>query len=171
MIKFLRIVIYFAIFVLLQVLVMNQIHLFSIVTPLIYLYIILKLPVDMSRSTVIFISFLTGLVIDIFSNTFGMHAAASTLAGLARMPLILQKLDMKEVIEGSVPSYNLFGFGNFLRYTLFLVSVHHIALFSIEAFSFFNVMMIVRIFAGIVVSTMLILIIEAFNLTSEKSGD
>ena len=67
----------FIFFVALQVLVLNHIHLFHLVTPFLYLYIILKIPLDLTRVQIIWIAFLTGLTIDIFSNTLGMHAAAA----------------------------------------------------------------------------------------------
>ena len=46
------------------------------------------MPVGTSRDLVVLFSFLIGLVIDMFSNTPGMHAAACTLAGFIREPLI-----------------------------------------------------------------------------------
>ena len=52
----------------------------------------------------LFFSFLIGLVIDIFSNTPGMHAFACTLAGFIRHPLI-QLLMGKDLPEGINPSY------------------------------------------------------------------
>lgn len=167
-----RVIIYFVVFVLLQVLVMNNIHLFGIITPFIYLYVILKLPVDMTRSSVIIVSFLLGLIVDVFSNTFGMHAAACSLMGFVRMPLLERFVDMKELPEGSIPSYNLFGFGKFMRYTLVLVTLHHIALFFIESFSFFQpILMITRMFSSILLTSLLMFILEAFNLGKVKSGE
>ena len=167
-----RIAVYTVVFVLLQVLVMNNIHLFGIVTPFIYLYVILKLPVDLSRSRVILVSFLLGLTIDIFSNTFGIHAAACSFIGLIRAPIIERFVDMRELQEGSVPSYNAFGYIKFMRYALIIIAIHHVALFTIEAFSFFQPgAMIVRMMSSILLSTMLIFVIEAFNLGKAKSGE
>ena len=167
-----RIAVYFVVFVLLQVLVMNNIRLFGIITPFIYLYTILKFPVDMTRSSVIFISFLLGLIIDIFSNTFGMHAAACTFIGFIRTPLLWRFVDMREVAEGSVPSYKSFGSVKFIQYAFVMVFLHHTTLFIIKAFSFFQPGVIfVRIFSNILFTLLLILIIEAFNLGKAKNGE
>ena len=167
-----RIAAYIIVFVLLQVLVMNNIHLFGIVTPFIYLYVILKFPVDMSRTNVIILSFMTGLIIDIFSNTFGIHAAACSFAGFIRMPLLERFVDMREIQEGSVPSYTTFGFVKFIRYTLILVFLHHITLFLIEAFSLFQPgLMIMRMLSSILFTSLLMFIIEAFNISKSKSGE
>ena len=84
----LRSAIYFVVFVLIQVLILNNIHFMRIATPFLYLYIILKLPVGESRSEQLFLAFLAGLLVDVFSNTPGMHAFACTLAGFWREGLI-----------------------------------------------------------------------------------
>ena len=160
------------VFILLQVLVMNNIHLFGIVISFIYIYIILKLPVNISRTSIILISFFTGLIIDIFSNTFGMHAAACTLAGFVRTPLLDRFVDVRDLTEGSIPSVKLFGFIKFVRYAVLIILIHHIALFVIESFSFFQpLLMITRLFTSILFTLLLIFILEALNLSLLKSGE
>ena len=157
-------IIYFVIIVMFQTLVVNQIHLFGIVTPFIYIYILLKIRIDMSRSFVIVLSFLLGLIIDIFSNTPGIHAAACTFIGFIRKPLSGQFVDLKELPDRSVPSFGLFGFSKFFRYALILTAIHHTALFLIESFSFYQPwLMFTRMTSSILLSLLLIFIIEAFN--------
>jgi rod shape-determining protein MreD len=158
--------------VLLQVLVMNNIHLFKIATPFVYIYLLMKLPVDMTRSRVVLLAFLLGLIVDIFSNTFGMHAAACTFAGFIRRPLLERLVDIRDFPEGSIPSGRLFGYGRFIRYAFILTALHHIALFTVESFTLFQpLMMVVRMISAILFSLLLILIIEAFNLGKVKSGE
>lgn len=162
---------YFVVLVLIQVLILNNIHFLRIATPFLYLYFILKLPVGTSRTNVVFFSFLIGLVIDIFSNTPGMHAAACTLAGFIRDPLIRLFIG-KDLPEGIYPSYKTFGYGGFFRYTLAFVVIHHVALFMIEALTFFDPLFLaIRIAASVLTTTLLICTIEAFNIESQKSGE
>ena len=52
--------IYFVVFVLIQVLVLNNIHFLRIATPFLYLYFIIKMPVGSSRTQVVFFSFIAG---------------------------------------------------------------------------------------------------------------
>ena len=162
---------YFVVLVLIQVLVLNNIHFLRVATPFLYLYFILKMPVGTSRTNVVFFSFLIGLVIDIFSNTPGMHAAACTFAGFIREPLI--RLFMgKDLPEGIYPSYKTFGYGGFFRYTLLFVVIHHVTLFLIESLSFFDPLFLaLRIGASVVTTILLICTIEAFNIESQKSGE
>ncbi|MBC8602380.1 rod shape-determining protein MreD [Parabacteroides acidifaciens] len=162
---------YFVVLVLIQVLVLNNIHFLRVATPFLYLYFILKMPVGTSRTNVVFFSFLIGLVIDIFSNTPGMHAAACTFAGFIREPLI--RLFMgKDLPEGIYPSYKTFGYGGFFRYTLLFVVIHHVTLFLIESLTFFDPLFLaLRIGASVVTTILLICTIEAFNIESQKSGE
>ena len=159
-----HICVYFVVFVLLQVLVMNSIHLFHIATTFIYIYLIFKLPVDLSRSIVIFVSFFLGLTVDVFSDTFGMHAAACSFLGFIRQPLLERFVNLRDIPEGSVPSFRLFGYVGFIRFTILLVVLHHVLFFIVEAFTFFQPLsMLIRMVLSILLSCVLILIIEAFH--------
>ena len=137
--------IYFVVFVLIQVLVLNNIHFLRIATPFLYLYFIIKMPVGSSRTQVVFFSFIAGVVIDTFSNTPGMHAAACTLAGFCREPLI-------RVFMGK--------------------DLQHTTLFVIESLTLFDpLFLVVRILSSVVMTTLLICTVEAFNIESQKSGE
>lgn len=162
---------YFVVFVVIQIWVLNNIHFLRIATPFLYLYFIVKLPVGISQTQVVFFSFLIGLTIDTFTNTPGMHAAACTLAGFVREPLIRFFMG-KDLPEGIYPSYKTFGFGGFFRYVVAFVVLHHVALFLLESLTFFDpVFLIVRIAASTVMTTLLICTVEAFNIESQKSGE
>lgn len=166
-----RNIIYFVVCVLLQILILNNIHFLRIATPFFYLYFIVKLPVGMSKSWVILLSFLLGLVIDSFSNTPGMHAAACTMAGFSRHSLI-SFFAGKDLPEGIYPSFNTFTYGVYFRYVLSLVLVHHCVLFFIESLTFFDpLFLFIRLGASAGLTTLLILIAEAFNLELQKSED
>lgn len=168
---FLRNVIYFLLFVLIQVLFLNHIHFLRLALPFLYIYFLLKLPNGMPRSRMLFVSFLTGLTIDAFTNTPGMHAAACTLLGLIREPLI-QFLIGKELPEGIYPSYRTFGYGGFFRYTLSLVLIHHLTLFLIESLSLFDpLFLMIRILGSVAMTTLLVCTVEAFNVESQRSGE
>ncbi|MDH6534605.1 rod shape-determining protein MreD [Parabacteroides sp. 52] len=166
-----RNLIYFFVFVLIQVLFLNHIYFLRMATPFLYIYFLLKLPVGMSRGYVLIFSFLTGLVIDSFANTPGMHTAACTLAGFLRDPLIRFFMG-KDLPEGIYPSFRTFGYGGFLRYTLSFVVIHHMALFLIESFSLYEPLyLLLRILGSLCMTTLLICIVEAFNISPQKSGE
>ena len=165
-----KIGVYFLFYVAIQVLMLNNIHLFRIATPLLYLYVIVKMPTNITRSKAIIISFMLGIVMDIFTNTLGMHAAACALAGMFRDP-IMYSFSGKELLEEVSPSYRTLGVRAFMKYVFLLVAIHHIALFSIESISFFDpVFLLLRIFACMILTTLLIFIVETFNI-ERKSGE
>ena len=167
----LRGLIYFVVLVLIQVLILNNLLFLRIATPCLYLYFILKMAVGTSRMNVIFLSFLIGLVIDMFSNTSGMHAAACTFVGFIRQWLIFFFMG-KDLPEDMSPSYRTFGYGGFLRYTSAFVVIHHIALFAIESLTFFDPLFLaIRIGASAITTILLISAIEALNIGVQKGGD
>jgi len=126
--------------------------------------------VGISRTQILVLSFVTGLIIDAFSNTSGMHAAACTLAGFARDPL-LNRFFGKDFPEGIFPSYKAFGYGGFFKYALFFVIIHHTTLFLVESVTLLDpLFFIIRVLGGVILTTLLICTVEAFNMETQKSG-
>lgn len=121
---------------LIQVLVINNLDLSGYINPYIYPLIILSLPLKTTRIPLMLYSFALGLVMDLFCNTSGMHAAAMLLLGYMR-PVIYQSLSPRSNMnmEEMLNIKNM-GFTSFLYYTLILVFVHHFLYFFLEVFSF-----------------------------------
>lgn len=168
---FVRNLVYFIVFVLIQVLFLNHIYFLRLATPFLYVYFLLKLPHGIPRTRMLFIAFFTGLVIDAFTNTPGMHAAACTLVGFTREPLI-RFFTGKDLPEGVYPSFRTLGYGGFFRFTLAVVTIHHLVLFGIESLSLFDpLFLVVRILGSMIMTIVLICGVEAFNLESQRSGE
>jgi rod shape-determining protein MreD len=66
----------FIILLSLQVIVFNNINLFGFISPFPYILFIILYPVNGNKSGLIFASFLLGLLMDMFSDSGGVHAAA-----------------------------------------------------------------------------------------------
>ncbi|MCC8147330.1 MAG: rod shape-determining protein MreD [Bacteroidales bacterium] len=164
----LKLILLFVLLFFLQVWLFNKIHLFGYATPLLYIYLILKLPVDMNRNVVVVIAALTGLLIDVFSYTLGMHMLATVVAGFMRYYL-LKIFTPRDMFESVLPSFSSFGYSLFLRYAGFVVLIHHILLFSIESLSLFDpVNLILRIVGSFILTMFLIFAFESINLGSFK---
>jgi rod shape-determining protein MreD len=126
----------FLILILLQVLLFNNIQFSGYINPYVYIMLILLLPVEISPWLLLLISFFTGLIIDFFSGTPGVHTAATVFAGFLR-PNILRLFSPRDGYEvGAMPSMDIYGFRWFLFYTITVVIIHHLALFYIEVFRF-----------------------------------
>jgi len=126
----------FIILVLLQVLLFNNIQFSGYINPYVYLMFILLLPVEIPSWLLLFLSFVTGMIIDLFSGSPGIHTSATLLAGFVR-PYVLRLSSPRDGYEpGANPSMLVYGFKWFFLYTLVMVLVHHTALFYLEVFRF-----------------------------------
>ena len=123
---FLRNTIRFCLFILIQVYVLNKIpHLHRYITPYVYYLFILWLPFSVSRQWLLLIGFLTGLALDYFSMTPGLHAAACTLVAYVR-PLIIGILTPKDNTEFNYrePSPRAMQWTPYAVYVLVLTLLH-----------------------------------------------
>ena len=126
----------FIILILLQVLLFNNIEFSGYVNPWIYVMFILLLPCEISAGLLLIIAFFTGLTIDLFCSSIGMHTSATVLAGFVR-PYVMRLISPRDGYEpGSDPSMIIYGFKWYLMYTLIIVLIHHTALFFLEVFRF-----------------------------------
>ena len=91
--------------ILLQILVFNNIQFSGYVNPYVYLMFILLLPVEIASWLLLLLSFFTGMIIDFFSGSPGMHSSATVLAGFVR-PYILRIISPRDGYEARIKSIN-----------------------------------------------------------------
>src|ERR1035438_10242339 len=85
--KVVRNIIRFLVLILVQVIVLNNIQLNGFINPYIYILFIM-LPFETPGWLLLVLSLVTGLTVDMFSNTLGMHAAACVFLGFCRPRII-----------------------------------------------------------------------------------
>lgn len=152
-----------AILILLQVLVFNQISVFGFATPFLYIYFLLKLPMGRNVFYVIIIGFLMGFIIDIFLNTPGINAAATTLVASLRRPF-LRLFFTREEFENFVPGIYS-ATGPFIRFAVIMVLIHQVTLFGLESFSLFNLsILLLRLFSSVILTLILVFAVDSFAL-------
>ncbi len=134
LVGYLRKIGWFVGLVLLQVLILNRVDLGGYATPFLYVYLLLKFESDISRNSLMLIAFFIGLMVDVFSDTPGMNAAASVLLAFGR-PLLLNLFKPRDSVEGFVPGIDSMGTISFLKYAVAGVAIHHALLLSLEYFS------------------------------------
>jgi hypothetical protein len=121
------------IYVLLHIFVARHLVLFNYSFCFIYVGAILFLPVEINLTALLVISFFTGVTIDSFDNTLGLHASATLLIAYLRPIVIRYQLGQK-LTEGRLQlSIRELGLPAFLSYAVLLISIHHIVLFLVEA--------------------------------------
>lgn len=167
----LRNIIRLIVFILIQFFVLNKIPpIHQYVTPYIYFLFILWLPFNISRPALLIVAFLTGLSLDFFTVTPGMHAAACVLIGYIR-PFLINMLMPQQGVEFNYrePSAVSLGLTQYATYTALLTFIHHAALFTIQAFQFGNILyLLLKVAGSTVISLILILIIEIIFNRKQK---
>lgn len=132
----------FIVLVFIQVLLLNHINFLGYINPYVYILFIALFPVKNNRLIVIFLSFLLGLAIDLFLDSGGIHAAACVFIAYIR-PVIL-KSSFGMVYEYQAIKFSNVEFGQKLTYVSLLTIIHHIVLFSLEIFSFSNIILVIQ---------------------------
>lgn len=149
--------------VLLQVLILNNVHIGGYATPFLYVYFILKFASGTSRNELMLWGFAIGLTVDVFSNTPGMNAAATTLLGFVR-PLFLRLFTPRDLLDSIVPSLKTMGVSPFLKYVVLSVFVHHLVLLTIEFFSFTSIpLLLLRVVACTLLTFICIVAVEGIR--------
>lgn len=130
----LRYVLISTIIILLQILLFNNIQFSGYINPYVYIMIILILPTIIPTWILLIIAFFTGLIIDLFSGSPGMHTFATVLAAFFR-PYVLTIISPRDGYEsGSEITMAMYGARWYFLYTITIVLLHHTTLFYIEVF-------------------------------------
>jgi rod shape-determining protein MreD len=147
----------------LQILVLNQVEISGFLNPYLYVLFILALPIETPRAMVLLLAFITGLTMDVFSDTLGMHTTACLWMGLLR-PAIIRLISPREGFEFYFkPTLGYLGLPKYLLYSGILVFVHHFVLFFLEFFRFDEFpRMLLKIFASTLFTLILIFISQQF---------
>jgi rod shape-determining protein MreD len=155
-----RLVMFVTLF-LVQVLILNHVHLLGVGTPLLYVYFVITFRRNSPKWLVLVSCFLLGLLIDIFSNTPGLAACVMTLVALAQTYLIelVVPRDSADDLEASTTAL---GFSKFVTFSTLLTLLYCLVFFALEAFNFFDVLLwLARSAVSSVLTIVLILAIES----------
>lgn len=147
----------------------SKIILFGVAMPIIYIYLILRLPLNYSLNWTLTIAFLFGLFVDMFNNTQGMNALACVMMTIVRRP-VFNLFNLKDDEDSDpVPSIDSLGIANYLKYMATLVAVYCTVLFLTQAFTLHNFpLTLLRIIASSVLSILLIFSIDSLVSTERE---
>lgn len=154
----------------LQVLVFDYIHLWGYATPLLGVMVVVYSPLSDNRVTNLVMSFMSGIVMDMFTNSPGVAAASMTLASFVQHPL-LEMMVPKDSDENMLPSWHTMGMSSYSAYLAIMLAVYHVAYFVLEVFSFINpVDMIISIVSSYVLSFILAMSFELFRFAKKGNA-
>ena len=162
---FLKRIVLFLVFVLAQALVLGGIHLFNCATPLLYVYFVMMFPRNYPKWALLLWSFTMGLLIDVLFNTPGLAAASITLIA-AIQPYLLEAFTTQDSAENLEPTLKTLGWEKYTVYAVMTVLIFCIVIYSLEMFSFFNLLHWAMCIIG---STLITLVfILTFEITRSK---
>lgn len=153
----------FVILILVQVYVLDRIHLHYMVTPYVYFLFVLWMPFQLGRSAQMLVAFALGFTLDAFRHNPGFHAAACVLMAYFR-PFLINILIPQEGADNNYEEPSAKSMGGFMPYLLYagvLTLIHHSWLFLLEAWQLGNFWyFIVKTLSSTAVSLLLIIIVE-----------
>ncbi|MDD2819902.1 MAG: rod shape-determining protein MreD [Flavobacterium sp.] len=117
-----------------QIIVFNNMNFFGFISPFPYVLFIILYPVNGNKSGLLLASFLLGLIMDMFSNSGGIHATACL--ALAYFRPFLFKFSFGLSYEYQTVKLNDVLTPERFSFILLSVVIHHLVLFILEAFQF-----------------------------------
>ncbi|HEX9150553.1 MAG TPA: rod shape-determining protein MreD [Flavobacterium sp.] len=117
-----------------QIIIFNNMNFLGYISPFPYILFIILYPVNGNKSGLLIASFLLGLIMDMFSNSGGIHTTACIILAYFR-PYIFKfsfglSYEYQTVKLNDVLTPERFSF------ILMSVVIHHFVLFVLEAFQF-----------------------------------
>ncbi|MGF1922979.1 MAG: rod shape-determining protein MreD [Bacteroidia bacterium] len=116
-----------------QIFLLRNIGIYDLSTPFIYILFILVLPFRIPNLLLYLFAFTTGLTIDAFYDTLGVHTSACVVLAFVRILFISVSLN-REAIDEPEPSLGNMGFTWFTFYGTICIITHHLVVFFLEAF-------------------------------------
>ncbi|RVT73111.1 rod shape-determining protein MreD [Flavobacterium sufflavum] len=116
----------------LQIVIFNNMTFLGFIMPLPYILFIILYPVNSNKPTLIISSFLLGLIMDLFSNSGGIHTTACLILAYYRPYLF--KFAFGVSYEYQTIKLNESITPERFSFILLAVVIHHFTLFILEAF-------------------------------------
>jgi len=149
-------------FVIIQVLILNEILFFTFINPFLYIILVITLPLSTHKWSLLLYAFFVGFIIDLFSNSIGFHSTA--LVFMAFMKPLISKLTIPHNVlsETDKITLNKVGPKSFMIFTSILTTIHHVLLFIITHLDI-NFNIILKSFLSVIVTLILIIITQLFE--------
>ena len=128
--------------ILLQVVVFDRLQVQGWGYPMIYVLLLINLPVQIPRWAEMMIGAIVGLVIDIYNNSLGVHMAACVALSFLRPILLKKSIQDVERIKGEINSHSI-GIAEYIKCLVMTVLVHHLLVFSLEAWGGHSVWLVI----------------------------
>lgn len=161
----------FIILILVQVLICNHIVLFNVAIPIVFIYLIIRLPINLNSGWLYTIAFMAGFLVDLFSDTLGVNSLACTLLAALKRLVYFAYVPRDDKTKTMTPTVSELGLGTYCKFLLTMVLIYSILAFSIEFFNFADVKSIVIMAACSTAFSFLILLsIDSLTIPATRAA-
>lgn len=147
------------VYVLIQVLILNDVLFFNYINPYFYLALIISWPIKNDKWILLIYAFFLGFFIDLFNGSLGFHSTATVFTAFVRSSLIKITIPHNILSENDEISQTKIGKKSFITYSFLVILLQHLIIFLLEHLSF-NLQILFKVIASSLVTLTLILILE-----------
>ncbi|MBO4870931.1 MAG: rod shape-determining protein MreD [Muribaculaceae bacterium] len=148
-----------------------KIILFNVAVPFVFIYLILRLPMNWHTNIILTVAFLTGLMVDVFGNTPGMNALSCTVVAGVRHTVFNIFVPRENEMADPIPSIQTMGLGVYAKYMITLVFIYCTLIFFIQAFTLRDVLLTFeRILASTLLTALILLGVDSLVSTKREKG-
>ena len=149
-------------YVMIQILILNEIMFSTYINPFLYLILIISLPLKTNQIFILSFAFLLGLSVDLLSSSLGFHSTATVFIAFIK-PAIAKITIPYNIVEDSdeITLYKI-GSKSFTVFSILIILTHNSILFALEHVHF-SFQILGKIIASSLITLVLILILEIFK--------
>ena len=159
----------FFVYLVIQIIIVRNLVLFDVAFCYVYIAFILLLPIEVGGITAMLLGFASGLLVDAFYNTFGIHAAASVFIMFIRQRWLTFLTPRGGYDIGTASTPQALGLRWFVTYAFPLIFIHHALIFFIEVadFQLFS-FTLAKILASAIFTLIMVTIIQYILYSSSR---
>ncbi len=156
-------------YIIIQIIVVRNLVLFDVAFCYVYIAFILLLPIEVGVMTAMLFGFVSGLLVDVFYNTFGIHAAACVFIMYIRQRWLTFLTPRGGYDIGIAPTPQALGLRWFATYAFPLILIHHALIFFIEVadFQLFS-FTLAKVLASAIFTLLMMVVIQYILYSSSR---
>ena len=151
----------YVVVMLLQVLLFDQLQLWGVCHPYVYVLCLLMMPITLPHTVEMLIDAGVGLVMDVFCNSLGVHTAICILLMFIRPYLLGAFVNDTDRLNEQI-SLRSIGMEALIKYVVILVVIHHLMVFTLAAWSWSHIWFV--LIETLVSSLISCLIVIGYNI-------
>lgn len=152
-----------------QAVFFNNMVLFNVAVPVVFIYIIISLPITYSSIAATSIGFFSGLAVDVLSDTPGLNALCCTLLAFFQHGIFHLYVSSDIDLAEQRPSPRNMGIAVYMKYALTMAAIYCLMLFGVEAIQVFNLrLLILRVVFSTIYSFIIIYAIAGLSASTRE---